>query len=95
MSLIDDMTEEMLARAVEIADGVMFATLEGLCVSHGEHGTVLRFTNLEFDEVRSLADAAPVIREAVEWLVPRGYIELAKDSSGEYAYVLRLPEYEL
>jgi hypothetical protein len=44
--------------------------------------------------VTKLAEASEAIREAVDWLVRRGYVNVASDSSGEFVVVLRRPEDE-
>jgi hypothetical protein len=41
--------------------------------------------------VTKLAEASEAIREAVDWLVRRGYVNVASDSSGEFVVVLRRP----
>lgn len=85
------MTEPTAERAFEIADEAMFSPLECECVAHDEFRTVLGLADEQCQEVASLAEASAAIREAVEWLIPRGYVELASDPSGEYVSVLRRP----
>jgi len=84
-------TPEQIARAFEIADEAMFELLESECVPHDEFRTVLGLTDDGQLEVKTLAEAAPAIQEAYEWLHPRGYVELGQDKDGEFINVIRRP----
>lgn len=84
-------TEDLLTRALRIADSSMFSLLETETVAHDEYHTVLGLTNEEQQEVASLAEASEAMQEAVAWLIERGYVEMAEDPSGEYVNVLRRP----
>ena len=84
-------TEDLLTRALRIADSSMFSLLETETVAHDEYRTVLGLTNEEQQEVASLAEASEAMQEAVAWLMERGYVEMAEDPSGEYVNVLRRP----
>ncbi|QNK69226.1 hypothetical protein [Variovorax sp. PAMC26660] len=81
----------MTARAFEIADDSMFSLLINHCVIGDEHATILGLVDEAGIEVRSLAVADPNVIEAVEWLMPRGYVEVAADTDGEHVLVLRRP----
>lgn len=82
---------EVLDRAVEIADKAMFELLDTLAVAHDAHHTTFGLTNDDQEEVASLEEASTHLREAVEWLLERSYVETVIDQSGEYVYVLRRP----
>lgn len=82
---------EMTARAFEIADDSMFSLLINHCVIGDEHATTLGLVDEAGIEVQSLEEADPNVIEAVEWLKPRGYIEVAADSDGEHILVVRRP----
>ena len=83
--------EDLLTRALRIADSSMFALLESETVAHDEYRTVLGLTNEEQQEVASLPEASEAMQEAVAWLMERGYVEMAEDPSGQYVNVLRRP----
>lgn len=81
-------------RAFEIADEAMFELL----ISEGVPGdspasdaTCIGFTDESCQEVTKLAQASPAMREAFEWLAPRGYVGLGIDSEGEHIVVVRRP----
>ena len=82
--------EDLLTRALRIADSSMFALLETETVAHNS-GTVLGLTNEAQQEVASLPEASEAMQEAVAWLMERGYVEMAEDPSGQYVNVLRRP----
>lgn len=83
--------EDLLTRALRIADSSMFALLETETVAHDEYRTVLGLTNEAQQEVASLPEASEAMQEAVAWLMERGYVEMAEDPSGQYVNVLRRP----
>lgn len=81
-------------RAFEIADEAMFELL----ISEGAPGdapasdaTVIGLTDANCQEVGKLAQASAAMREAFEWLEPRGYVELGADTAGEFVQVVRRP----
>gem|GEM_PF-4237771 len=81
----------MLHRALQIADDAMFDVLQVSCVDQDGHDLVLGLTNANAVEVHSLTEADEYLVEAFEWLQRRGYVALAKDSSGEHIVVERRP----
>ncbi len=92
MNLEDPMSsEDLLTRALRIADSSMFELLETETVAHDEYRTVLGLTNEAQQEVASLAEASEAMQQAVAWLIERGYVEMAEDPSGQYVNVLRRP----
>lgn len=82
----------LVNRAFEIADEAMFELL----VSEGAPDdaidvTVIGLCDEHAHEVTSLAEASAAMREAFEWLQPRGYVELGTDGQGEFIDVVRRP----
>lgn len=82
----------MVHRAFEIADEAMFELL----ISEGAPDdvidtTVIGLCDESSQEVASLAEASAAMREAFEWLQPRGYVELGTDGNGEFIDVVRRP----
>ncbi len=87
-------TTQQIARAFQIADEAMFELLvsEGVPYdSPAQDATCIGFTDEGCQEVCALADASAAMREAFEWLQPRGYVEIANDKDGEFVRVLRRP----
>jgi hypothetical protein len=84
-----DHTPEQIARAFAIADQVMFELLECECLQCKDGK--LRFLQSTLDLE---AHNCPGLREAFEWLQPRGYVELGQDEHGEYINVIRRPAEE-
>jgi hypothetical protein len=85
-------TPAQIARAFQIADEAMYELL----VSEGVPDdaidtTVIGLCNESSQEVASLAEASSAMREAFEWLQPRGYVELGTDGQGEFIHVVRRP----
>lgn len=80
------------ARAFEIADEAMFERLlsEGV-LTDGIDSTCIGFVDESCQEVHALAQACPAMREAFEWLQPRGYVDLGSDKDGEFINVCRRP----
>ena len=80
-------------RAFEIADEAMFELLlaHGMLHGNGVDSTVIGFTDEASAEVMTLAEASAAMREAFEWLHPRGYVELDRDGEGEFVSVIRRP----
>lgn len=83
---------EQIARAFQIADEAMFEILisEGLPDDFIDT-TMIVLCNDQAQEVTSLAEASAALREAYEWLQPRGYVELGTDGQGEFLNVVRRP----
>jgi hypothetical protein len=69
----------------------MFARLECECSPQDDTWTTFGLLDESYREVTKLAEASEAIREAVDWLVRRGYVNVASDSSGEFVVVLRRP----
>lgn len=90
---MDAPTPAQIARAFEIADEAMFEMLLAHGALHGDgvDSTVIGFTDEAAAEVMSLAEASDAMREAFEWLQPRGYVELDRDGEGEVVSVIRRP----
>lgn len=86
-----DLPETMIERAFEIADTMMFALMEAETLSWDEYGNMRGLCNSDGAEVDSLAEASDAIRDAVEWLLPRGYVEVGCDADGEYIFVVKRP----
>jgi hypothetical protein len=87
-------TPEQIARAFAIADQAMFETIrdEGVPIDGSpSDATTFGFTDECYHEVSALGDASPALREAFEWLRPRGYVELGQDKDGEFINVVRRP----
>jgi hypothetical protein len=83
-----------IARAFAIADEAMFELLlsEGVPGDNpASDATCIGFTNEASQEVRSLCDASTAMREAFDWLRPRGYVQLGTDTEGEFINVIRRP----
>lgn len=81
-------------RAFAIADQAMFERLQSEAVpvdGMPSDATTFAPTDASYLEVAALAQASPGLREAVEWLRDRGYVELASDEAGECVNVLRRP----
>lgn len=81
-------------RAFAIADHAMFELL----ISEGVPGdspapdtTVFGLVAEDGQEVTTLAAASPELRDAIEWLRDRGYVELGTDGGGEFVQVIRRP----
>jgi hypothetical protein len=85
------MTDDLLQRALRIADRSMFAVLQSDTVAHDEFRTVLGLTDDTGQEVATLAEASPALQEAVAWLLERDYVQLSEDPSGQYVDVNRRP----
>ena len=88
-------TPEQIARAFQIADEAMYEILlsEGCIASIDD--TEIGFCNNLCQEVATLSDASPSLREAFDWLKARGYVELGSDADGEFVQVVRRPREDL
>jgi hypothetical protein len=84
-------TAEQIARAFEIADEAKFELLDTEGVPYDEHRTALGLVDDCCQEVTTLAEACPALRDAFEWLRDRGYVELGQDKDGEFINVIRRP----
>lgn len=77
-------------RALAIADAQMFVALESYGIPRGQKPCVIYdLANEGQCEVRALVDACEELREAVEWLRERDYVEIGSDAKGEFVIVLR------
>jgi hypothetical protein len=79
------------AHAFKLADEAMFELIESEGVPIDDSRTVFGLIDECAMEVTELAKASPAMREAFEWLQPRGYVELGKDADGEFINVVRRP----
>ncbi|MBK6616298.1 hypothetical protein [Ottowia sp.] len=88
-----DMANErkMSLRAFEIADESMFELLMAHGSPGGDDESQVGLVDDVQGEVSTLAEASPAIREAVEWLEPRGFVTMRSDGSGQYVAVLKRP----
>lgn len=80
----------MAQRAFEIADTQMFIALRSYGLDKEGTGRVFSLVR-DGQVVHRIEDAAPELREAVEWLQSRDYVELITDDAGQFVGVLRLP----
>lgn len=76
-------------RALAIADAQMFIALRSYAIDQEGTGRVFSLVR-DGQVVHHLEDAAPELREAVEWLVERDYVALIDDDDGQFVGVLRL-----
>ena len=81
----------MIERAFAIADAQMFIALRSYGMDQESTGRVFSLVR-DGKVVQRLEDAAPELREAVEWLRDRGYVALINDDEGQFVGVLRLPD---
>lgn len=83
-----------IARAFEIADQAMLDRLESECAVSEPAPSAFGLVGEDGREVKRLCDASPSIREAYEWLEPRGFVELLPEfgGSGEFIALRRQPE---
>ncbi len=77
-----DCREAMFARAVEIADDYMLATLQGHAVCLDEFRMNWALVDAEGMDVATLAEADPPVVMAVEWLKRRGLCEVNEHPTG-------------
>lgn len=82
-----------IARAFEIADQAMLDRLESVCAVSEPAPSAFGLVDDDGNEVRWLRDACPQVREAVEWLMPRGFVEMLPEfgGRGEFIALRRLP----
>ena len=75
--------------AFAIADEAMYELLVTECVriTDGDLGLCGVFSS----EVPNIGEASEAIRDALNWLEPRGYVELLSDSTGDFIRVLKVP----
>jgi len=88
------MTDNVVAqveRAFEIADEAMFELLCGHGVQLDSNGCTWGMTNEQSVEVTHRAEASTAIADALDWLIPRGYVEVLSDAEGEFVAVIRRP----
>lgn len=82
--------EATTARAFEIADEAMNEWLHSYGVTGLADPDCIGFCADGQGEVDTLAEAGEELREAVEWLQPRGYVAVETDPDGrEFVRVLR------
>ena len=79
---------EIADRALCLADRGMFEVLECDGVLLDEHGKLYGLTDASCCEVATLAEASEELREAVEWLRERGFVELVDGPDGEQSVVV-------
>lgn len=85
--------QQQIDRAFEIADESMFELLSSTCLGIPEPGETLELSDEDGQSVDLLDLAAAAIIDAVEWLQPRGYVDVVTDPDGlEGILVLRRPE---
>lgn len=78
-------------KATEIADESMFELLAGSCFGIPEPGESLIPLDEDGETVELVDLACAAIVDAVEWLKPRGLVDVIKAPEGEVILVLRLP----
>lgn len=84
---------ERCKKAIQIADEAMFELLSSSCIGIPEPGEPLILADEDGAEVQMLDLASAAITDAVEWLQPRGYIDVIADQQGdEHIVVLGCPE---
>lgn len=80
-------------RATEIADEAMFELLSSSCIGIPEPGESLIPVDEDGKEVELVDLACSAILDALEWLKPRGYVDVvAGPNAAELILVLRRPE---
>jgi hypothetical protein len=79
------------ARAYAIADRAMFEQLRDHCFKEKPDRWILTSWAASTLGVKTFAEAKPQIQQAFAWLQPRGFVELASDSAGEFIRMLREP----
>lgn len=80
-------------RAFEIADESMFERLSSSCIGISEPGELLMPVDEDSQEVELVDLACSAIIDAVEWLKPRGYVDVVAGPNGaEGILVLRRPD---
>lgn len=78
-------------RATEIADESMFELLAGAAFGKAEPGESLIPLDEDGEPVELVDLACSAIVDAVEWLKPRGFVDVIQGPEGEVILVLRLP----
>jgi len=79
----------VIERAFAIADAQMLIALRSYALDQEGTGRVFSLVR-DGKVVQRLEDAAPELREAVEWLQSRDYVELITDDIGQFVGVKRL-----
>lgn len=77
-------------RAFQIADEAMFELLVAHCVGGSDDAHLVLVNDMQ-DAVRRLDEASEAIQEAVEWLLPRGFVAIGSGDGGEFIAILRRP----
>ena len=80
-------TPEQIARAFEIADEAMYVQLRSYGWKRGNDASEERYLYPPSQD----SACGQQVKEAFEWLRPRGYVELGKDQDGEFINVIRRP----
>lgn len=78
-------------KATEIADEAMFELMAGACSGIPEPGESLIPLDKDGKPVELVDLACSEIVDAVEWLKPRGVVDVVEGPEGEVILVLRLP----
>jgi hypothetical protein len=82
------------AQSARIADEAMYEVLQGECIPIDTDHTALTMCDEDCAAVNKLDLASVAIRDACAWLLPRGFVALESDESGQYIVVLRRPSDE-
>ncbi len=77
-------TERQITRAFGLADRWASSMIAGNCVPIDPPGTEWSFADEKGCEVPRFDDAPFAVREAVSWLIERGYGSLEHDDKGEF-----------
>lgn len=86
-----------VSRAFEMADEAMTELLRAHCALSSSasrsdaHPEPLYPTGEDCGEVCALSEASAIIKEAVEWLRPRGLVAVHRDTTGEFLVLLGQP----
>lgn len=89
--LFEHQPDSVVQLALRIADDAMFSLLESECIPLNDDRTVYGLLDESYSEVFGLTAASDAIRDAIAWLQPRGFVELANEGIREVINVLRKP----
>lgn len=78
---------DMIGRAFHMADESALDMLDCNSVPLDDDCTRFGMTDNQCREVRTLAEASPLLREAVQWLIDRGLARLVDEVAGEVVIV--------
>lgn len=76
-------------RAFEIADAAMFVDLDSYAAYWDEHGVACTVVDSHGDPTADLASAGGELREAVEWLKLRGYVDVVLGDDNALHVIVR------